>query len=71
MSADFYSWSKESLVLFAEDATKKMREQRDEIASLQQRLDWAEEDTLVALAAYRDLLRGWPSAEAARSAARH
>jgi hypothetical protein len=69
--ADFDSWSKESLVLFARDAQQKMAEQQREIVSLQMRLDWAEEDTLVALAAYRDLLRGWPSADAAKGAARH
>jgi hypothetical protein len=69
--ADFDSWSKESLAMFARDAVQKMQEQQAEIVSLQQRLDWAEEDTLTALAAYRDLLRGWPSADAARNAARH
>ena len=69
--ADFDSWSKESLAMFARDAVQKMQEQQAEIVNLQQRLDWAEEDTLVALAAYRDLLRGWPSADAARGAARH
>ena len=57
--------------MFARDAVQKMAEQQAEIVSLQQRLDWAEEDTLTALAAYRDLLRGWPSADAARNAARH
>ena len=69
--ADFDSWSKESLAMFCRDAVQKMQEQQAEIVSLQQRLDWAEEDTLTALAAYRDLLRGWPSPEAARNAARH
>ena len=69
--ADFDSWSKESLVMFARDAQARMRDQQDEIDRLQQRLDWAEEDTLTALAAYRDLLRGWPSAEVAKGAARH
>jgi hypothetical protein len=71
VSADFESWSKESLVMFARDATERMAQQKVEIVSLQMRLDWAEEDTLVALAAYRDLLRGWPSADAAKGAARH
>jgi hypothetical protein len=69
--ADFDSWSKESLVMFCRDAVQKMAEQQAEIVSLQQRLDWAEEDTLTALAAYRDLLRGWPSADVAKGAARH
>ena len=60
MSADFYSWSKESLVMFAEDATKKMREQAEEIAQLEKRVGWAEQDTLTCLTAYRELLRGLP-----------
>lgn len=69
--ADFDSWSKESLVQFAYDAAQRMIEQKHEITLLQQRVDWAEQDTLTALSAYRELLRGWPSADAAREAARH
>jgi len=69
--ADFDSWSKESLVQFAFDAQRRMREQAEEIALLQKRVDWAEQDTLACLTAYRELLRGWPSTEAAKGAARH
>ena len=46
--------------MFAEDATKKMREQAEEIAQLEKRVGWAEQDTLTCLTAYRELLRGLP-----------
>ena len=59
--ADFDSWSKESLVMFAFDAERRLREQREEIALLQQRVDWAEQDTHACLMAYRELLRGLPA----------
>jgi len=59
--ADFDSWSKESLVAFAYDAQERMQQQKDELAVLQQRVDWAESDTHACLMAYRELLRGLPS----------
>ena len=58
--ADFDSWSKDSLVMFARDAQARMREQQDEIDRLQARVDWAEQDTQNCLLAYRELLRGLP-----------
>jgi hypothetical protein len=58
--ADFDSWSKESLVMFARDAQARMRDQQDEIDRLQARVDWAEQDTQTCLLAYRELLRGLP-----------
>ena len=53
MSADFESWSKESLTMFARDATERMREQRAEIEALRA-------DLKVALAAYRALVTSQP-----------
>jgi hypothetical protein len=58
--ADFDSWSKESLVLFARDSQEKMREQADEIKRLQMQLDFSQQDVTCALVAYRELLRGLP-----------
>jgi hypothetical protein len=58
--ADFDSWSKESLVLFARDSQEKMREQADEIKRLQMLLDFSQQDVTCALVAYRELLRGLP-----------
>lgn len=58
--ADFESWSKESLVLFARDSQEKMREQADEIKRLQMQLDFSQQDVTCALVAYRELLRGLP-----------
>lgn len=58
--ADFDSWSKDSLVMFARDAQQRMRDQQDEIDRLQARVDWAEQDTQTCLLAYRELLRGLP-----------
>jgi hypothetical protein len=58
--ADFYSWSKESLVQFAHDAQDRMREQADEIKRLQMLLDFSQQDVTCALVAYRELLRGLP-----------
>jgi hypothetical protein len=58
--ADFESWSKESLVLFARDSQEKMREQADEIKRLQMLLDFSQQDVTCALVAYRELLRGLP-----------
>ena len=58
--ADFYSWSKESLVQFARDSQEKMREQADEIKRLQMLLDFSQQDVTCALVAYRELLRGLP-----------
>ena len=49
MSADFESWSKESLTLFARDATERMREQRAEIEVLRA-------DLRAAMDAYRALV---------------
>ena len=58
--ADFDSWSKESLVLFARDSQEKMRKQADEIERLQMLLDFSQQDVTCALVAYRELLRGLP-----------
>jgi len=58
--ADFYSWSKESLVQFAHDSQEKMREQDAEIERLQMLLDFSQQDVACALVAYRELLRGLP-----------
>ena len=58
--ADFDSWSKESLVMFARDSQEKMREQADEIKRLQMQLDFSQQDVTCALVAYRELLRGLP-----------
>ena len=58
--ADFDSWSKESLVLFARDSQEKMREQDAEIKRLQMLLDFSQQDVTCALVAYRELLRGLP-----------
>jgi hypothetical protein len=58
--ADFDSWSKESLVMFARDSQEKMREQADEIKRLQMLLDFSQQDVTCALVAYRELLRGLP-----------
>jgi hypothetical protein len=58
--ADFDSWSKESLVLFARDSQEKMREQDAEIKRLQMLLDFSQQDVACALVAYRELLRGLP-----------
>jgi capsule polysaccharide export protein KpsE/RkpR len=58
--ADFDSWSKESLVLFARDSQEKMREQAAEIKRLQMQLDFSQQDVTCALVAYRELLRGLP-----------
>jgi hypothetical protein len=58
--ADFDSWSKESLVLFARDSPEKMREQEEEIKRLQMLLDFSQQDVACALVAYRELLRGLP-----------
>lgn len=49
MSADFESWSKESLTLFARDATERMRAQRAEIEVLRA-------DLRAAMDAYRALV---------------
>jgi hypothetical protein len=58
--ADFYSWSKESLVQFAHDANERLREQEEEIKRLQMLLDFSQQDVTCALVAYRELLRGLP-----------
>jgi hypothetical protein len=58
--ADFYSWSKESLVQFAHDANERLREQEEEIKRLQMLLDFSQQDVTCALTAYRELLRGLP-----------
>jgi hypothetical protein len=58
--ADFYSWSKESLVQFAHDANERLREQEEEIKRLQMLLDFSQQDVACALVAYRELLRGLP-----------
>jgi hypothetical protein len=58
--ADFESWSKESLVLFARDATERLRDQDAEIKRLQMLLDFTQQDVTCALVAYRELLRGLP-----------
>ena len=50
VSADFESWSKESLVRFARDANERIREQKVEIEALQA-------DLKAAIEAYRDLVR--------------
>ena len=55
--AEFDLWSKESLVMFANDATRKMAEYQAEIAELQQHVAWLAEDQKAALQAYRSLLR--------------
>lgn len=49
MSADFESWSKESLVMFARDATERMAQQRAEIVELRA-------DLRAAIDAYRALV---------------
>lgn len=49
MSADFDSWSKESLVMFAKDTTERMAQQRDEIVELRA-------DLRAAIDAYRALV---------------
>lgn len=53
MSADFDSWSKESLVLFAKDATERMAQQRAEIVELRA-------DLRAAIDAYRALVTSTP-----------
>ena len=58
--ADFESWSKESLVMFARDSQERMREQDAEIKRLQMLLDFSQQDVTCALVAYRELLRGLP-----------
>jgi len=58
--ADFESWSKESLVMFARDATERLRDQDAEIRRLQMLLDFSQQDVTCALVAYRELLRGLP-----------
>jgi hypothetical protein len=58
--ADFDSWSKESLVMFARDSQEKMREHDAEIKRLQMLLDFSQQDVTCALVAYRELLRGLP-----------
>ena len=58
--ADFDSWSKASLVQFAFDAQRRMREQQEEIKRLQMLLDFSQQDVTCALLAYRELLRGLP-----------
>lgn len=47
---DFESWSKESLVMFARDATERMAQQKAEIEVLRA-------DLRAAMDAYRDLVR--------------
>ena len=49
MSADFESWSKESLVMFARDATERMAHQKAEIEVLRS-------DLRAAMDAYRALV---------------
>ena len=49
MSADFESWSKESLVMFARDATERMAQQKAEIEALRG-------DLRAAMDAYRALV---------------
>lgn len=49
VSADFESWSKESLVMFARDATERMAQQRAEIVELRA-------DLRAAIDAYRALV---------------
>ena len=51
MSADFESWSKESLTLFARDATERMAQQKAEIEALRG-------DLRAAMDAYRALVTG-------------
>jgi hypothetical protein len=58
--ADFESWSKESLVMFARDSQEKMLDQDAEIKRLQMLLDFSQQDVTCALVAYRELLRGLP-----------
>jgi hypothetical protein len=58
--ADFESWSKESLVLFARDSQERLREQDAEVKRLQMLLDFSQQDVTCALVAYRELLRGLP-----------
>ena len=48
--ADFDSWSKESLVLFAHDASVRMDDQKREIEMLR-------DDLKASMDAYRDLVR--------------
>lgn len=55
--AEFDLWSKESLVMFAQDSVRKMEEYQQEIKELQQHLVWLAEDQKTALQAYRNLLR--------------
>jgi hypothetical protein len=49
VSADFESWSKESLVMFARDATERMAQQKAEIEALRG-------DLRAAMDAYRALV---------------
>ncbi len=49
MSADFESWSKESLVMFARDATERMAQQKVEIEALRS-------DLRAAIDSYRALV---------------
>jgi len=58
--ADFESWSKESLVMFARDSQERMREQDAEVKRLQMLLDFSQQNVTCALVAYRELLRGLP-----------
>jgi hypothetical protein len=58
--ADFYSWSKESLVQFAYDAQQRLRDRDAEVKRLQMLLDFTQQDVTCALVAYRELLRGLP-----------
>jgi len=51
VSADFESWSKESLTMFARDAMQRMAEQKAEIEALR-------EDLRAAMDAYRALVTG-------------
>ena len=50
---DFESWSKESLVMFARDATERMAQQKAEIAALRS-------DLRAAMDAYRALVTSTP-----------
>ena len=50
---DFESWSKESLVMFAKDATERMAQQRAEIVELRA-------DLRAAIDAYRALVTSTP-----------
>jgi hypothetical protein len=51
VSADFESWSKESLVMFARDATERMAQQKVEIEALRS-------DLRAAIDSYRALVTG-------------